>query len=149
MATKGPTHLHGKFILRGQALGFCTLVALMWIVEALRIPQMLYGESNMDFAWTRALGRSLVVLLVWWPVHVTTRRLLQRLHQLEEFLLICSWCRKVGHKGDWLSMEDYFNSKFSTETSHGICPQCAEKQLAAHRRQMPPRPEPETRLDVR
>jgi hypothetical protein len=70
---------------------------------------------------------------VWWPVHVTTKRLLQRLHELEEFLLICSWCRRVGHKGEWLLLEDYFDSKFATETSHGICPACAEKQLAKHR----------------
>lgn len=149
MATKGPTHLHGKSILRGQAIGFCALVALMWVVEALRIPQMLYGEGSMGFAWTRALGRSLVVLLVWWPVHITTKRLLARLHQLEEYLLICSWCRKVGHDGEWLSMEDYFDSKFSTETSHGICPECAKKQLAAHRLQTRARPEPEAKLDVR
>lgn len=147
MATKRPTHLYGKFILRGQTIGFCTLIALMWLVELLRIPQLLYGETSMEFAWLRACGRSLVVLLVWWPVHVTTKRLLQRLHQLEEFLLICSWCRKVGHQGEWLTMEDYFDSKFSTETSHGICPACAKNQLAAHRGQT--RGAAETRLDVR
>lgn len=147
MTTKGPTHLNGKFILRGQAIGFSVLVALMWVVELLRIPQLLYGEGSMDFAWARAFGRSLVVLLVWWPVHLTTKRLLARLHQLEEFLLICSWCRKVGHQGEWLTMEDYFDSKFSTETSHGICPACAKKQLAAHRGQ--PRGEAGTKLDVR
>lgn len=149
VTTKGPSHLHGKFILRGQAIGFSTLIALMWLVELLRIPQMLYGEGSTDFAWTRACARSLVILLVWWPVHVTTKRLLKRLHQLEEFLLICSWCRKVGHQGEWLSMEDYFDSKFSTETSHGICPDCAKKQLEAHRLQTQSRNEPATKLDVR
>ena len=147
MTTKGPTHLNGKFILRGQAIGFSFLIALMWIVEWLRIPQQFFGDGSTEFGWTRACVRTLVVLLVWWPVHITTKRLLQRLHQLEEFLLICSWCRRVGHDGKWLSMEDYFDSKFSTETSHGICPECAKKQLAAHRLQA--RGEAEAKLDVR
>jgi hypothetical protein len=26
-------------------------------------------------------------------------------------------------------MEDYFGSKFHTETSHGICPECARKTM--------------------
>jgi hypothetical protein len=131
--TPGPTHLSGKFILRGQLVGFSALIALMWLAELLRVPQILNGQTDLTFAWSRAVARSLVVLLVWLPVHITTKRLLRRLHQLEEFLLICSWCRKVGDKGEWLSMEDYFGSRFSTETSHGICPACAQQQLAAHR----------------
>jgi hypothetical protein len=60
-------------------------------------------------------------------VHLTTKRLLKRLHYLEEFLLVCSWCRKVGHEGEWLTMEGYFGSKFATETSHGICSERAKK----------------------
>lgn len=132
MSMKGPSHLSGRTILRGQAIGFSVLIAIMWIVEALRLPHHFYGDPA-EFIWTRALLRSAVVLIVWGVVHVTTSRLLRRLHELEEFLLICSWCRRVGHDGEWLQLEDYFNSKFATETSHGICPDCVEKQLAAHR----------------
>jgi len=58
--------------------------------------------------------------------------MLKRLHQLEEFLLVCSWCRKVGHEGKWLTMEEYFGSKFATETSHGICPECAKKTMVRY-----------------
>lgn len=87
---------------------------------------MLFGEPA-EFNWLRVLGRTAVVLAVWGWVHLTTRRLLKRLHHLEEFLLVCSWCRKVGHEGEWLTMEEYFGSKFDTPTSHGICPECAKK----------------------
>lgn len=129
----GPTHVSGRSILRWQAIGFSILVAIMWIVEAFRIPHYLFGESA-EFLWTRAIARTLTVCLVWAIVHFSTRRLLQRLHELEEFLLICAWCRKVGHNDQWLTMEDYFDSKFATGTSHGICPECAAKQLEEHRR---------------
>ena len=55
-------------------------------------------------------------------------RLLKRLHHLEEFLLVCSWCRRVGDQGEWLTTEEYFGSKFATHTSHGICPECVKSQ---------------------
>lgn len=128
---KVPLNLSGKSILRGQAVGFTVLIGLMWLAEYARLPHLLYGEEA-DFRWMRVLLRTWVVLIIWIPVHLTTTRLLKRLHELEEFLLICSWCRKVGHKGEWLTMEEYFDTHFKTETSHGICPACAKKQLAQH-----------------
>lgn len=67
-------------------------------------------------------------MLVWASVHLATRRLLKRLHHLEEFLRICGWCRKVCHDGEWLEMEKYFRSKFATKTSHGMCPECLKKK---------------------
>lgn len=130
-----PPHVSGRSILRWQAIGFSILVAIMWIVELFRIPHHLFGESP-EFLWTRVIVRTLTVTAVWAIVHFSTRRLLQRLHELEEFLLICAWCRKVGDRDRWLSLEDYFDSKFATGTSHGICPECVEKQLAAHRARM-------------
>lgn len=124
-----PTNLSAKFILRGQAIGFSTLLLIMWTMELSGVPQRYFGESP-ELFWPRLLVRSGVLLFIWLIVHFTTRRLLKRLHELEEFLVVCSWCRRVGDKGRWLSMEDYFGSKFKTETSHGICPACAERQLA-------------------
>ena len=125
------TPLSGKFILRGQALGFCTLIGVMWVVELARVGHHLFGESP-DFIWTRALLRTAVVLFVWLIVHITTSRLLRRLHELEEFLRLCSWCRKVNHDGRWMVLEEYFDSKFATETSHGICPDCARQQIGEY-----------------
>ena len=80
--------------------------------------------------------RTVVVLAIWFWVRAGTKRVLKRLHHLEEFLLICSWCRKVGHEGEWLTFEQYFGSKFDTETSHGICEECAKKS----RRTLPVEP---------
>jgi hypothetical protein len=123
------TNLSAKFILRGQAIGFSTLLAIMWAMELTGMPQRLFGDPP-EYMWMRLLTRSLVLGVIWLIVHLTTKRLLQRLHELEGFLVICSWCRRVGHDSEWLSMEQYFGSKFNTETSHGICPECAERQLA-------------------
>ncbi|MGD0743907.1 MAG: hypothetical protein ABSA45_02020 [Verrucomicrobiota bacterium] len=113
-------------ILWVEAVGFSLLILLSWLTEAIRIPYLIFGEPFVG-NWHRALLRTVVVLLVWLWVHLATRRLLKRLHHLEEFLRICGWCRKVCHEGEWLAMEDYFTSKFATRTSHGMCPECMKK----------------------
>ncbi|MFI5335503.1 MAG: hypothetical protein ACHQ5A_01875 [Opitutales bacterium] len=102
------------------------MIVLSWASEFLGIPHHLFGEPA-GIVWSRAIARTLIMIAIWIWVHWTTKRLLQRLHYLEEFLLVCGWCRKVGHQGQWLTMEEYFSSKFATETSHGICPECIEK----------------------
>ena len=120
---------HPDSILRNEAIGFSVIITLSWLTEFLHLPHLLFDEAA-AVNWHRALLRTVVVLGVWVWVHIGTKRLLKRLHHLEEFLLICSWCRKVGHEGEWLTMEEYFGSKFSTETSHGICEECAKKTRA-------------------
>jgi hypothetical protein len=70
-----------------------------------------------------------MVLLIWAWVYFLTRRLLKRLHYLEEYLRICSWCRKVCDHDEWLKLEDYFSTRFSMRTSHGMCPECLKKKV--------------------
>ena len=115
-------------ILRRGGAGFLLLTALCWVVELLQVPHFIFGEAA-QFNWARVLFRTVVVLGIWAWFHFSTKRLLARLHRLEEFLLVCSWCRKLGYKGDWLIMEDFFGSKYDAKTSHGICPECSNEQF--------------------
>lgn len=124
--------ISGSSILRAQTAGFIGLIAIAWAAEILRVPHVFFGEPP-EFMWTRVVVRTVGIALIWLLVHLTTRRLLRRLHELERFLRICSWCRRVGHKGHWLTLEEYFNSRFATGTSHGICPDCAAQQFAGFR----------------
>lgn len=122
------TNRTGNSILKQEAIGFSLIIVLSWLTEVLHLPHFLFSEPA-AFNLERALLRTVVVAIIWVWVHLATKKILARLHHLEEFLLVCSWCRKVGHEGEWLTMEDYFGSKFHTETSHGICPECAKKTM--------------------
>lgn len=113
-------------VLRRENLGFALILIINWAAEIVRLPHLLYNEPD-EFNWLRVLLRSAVIIAVWAWVHFTTRALIRRLHHLEEFLMVCSWCRKVGQDGKWLTMEEYFGSNFDTQTSHGICPECSRK----------------------
>ena len=119
----------GASVLRRENIGFALILFINWAAEIMRLPHLLYGEPS-EFNWFRVLLRSAVILIVWAWVYFTTRGLIRRLHHLEEFMLVCSWCRKVGHDGSWLTMEQYFGKNFDTQTSHGVCPECAEKARA-------------------
>jgi hypothetical protein len=114
-------------ILGKEAFGFSFLIVLSWLVEALHIPHLIFGEPFTP-DWRRAALRTLVLSLIWLWVHWATRRLLKRLHYLEASLRVCGWCRKVCDHGEWLTMEAYFDSRFATQTSHGMCPECLQKK---------------------
>lgn len=128
MALKKSTTKRWNSILWVEACGFSLIIVLSWLTEFFRFPHLLFGES---FApnYERAVLRTIVILLVWVWVHLVTRRLLKRLHYLEEFLRICGWCRKVCIDGQWVTMESYFNSQFSTHTTHGMCPDCVKNTV--------------------
>jgi hypothetical protein len=126
------TSKSARSILRMEAIGFTLMLVIVWLAELTGLPNRFFGDPT-GFLWTRVLARTGVILAIWAWVHFTTRRLLRRLHELEGFLLVCSWCRRVGDEKRWVSMEEYFGSRLATETSHGICPDCSSKQLEAHR----------------
>jgi hypothetical protein len=120
------TKASGGIVLRRVNLGFSLILLINWAAEIVRLPHLLYDDPA-GFNWFRVLLRTAVIAGVWAWVYFTTRTLTRRLHHLEEFLLVCSWCRKVGQDGRWLTMEQYFGSNFDTQTSHGICPECSQK----------------------
>jgi len=122
----------GRSILHFEAVGFAVILAAIWVAEIIHLPHLLFDEPP-RFILSRVALRSLLVLVIWAWVHFTTRRFLRRLHELEDYLRICSWCRKVGDQDQWLTMEEYFDSKLAKETSHGICAACATQQSAALR----------------
>ena len=121
----------GRTILQREAFGFAALILCVWIAEFIHLPHLLFGEPA-TVSWTRALLRSVLILLIWGGVYLMTRQLVRRLHELEEFLRLCSWCRRIEHDGHWLTIEEFFNSRLATETSHGICPECAQRQFPGH-----------------
>jgi hypothetical protein len=115
-------------ILLYQAGAFLLIITLSWVDELINLPTRLFGSHG----WRESAMETAVVLAVWVPSFVVTRRLLARLHHLEGFLKVCAWCRKIGHGDTWIPLEEYFARGFKIQTSHGICPQCANSQLAQH-----------------
>jgi phosphoserine phosphatase RsbU/P len=66
-------------------------------------------------------------------LHVAERILgfTAQVKQLESFLPVCSYCKKVrDDKNYWSQVEDYLNRRVGTRFSHGICPDCYKNIMA-------------------
>ena len=61
------------------------------------------------------------------------RKLEEALHSvrtLNGLLPVCAWCHKVREdEGYWSQLESYITSHTDTTFTHGICPECSEKQF--------------------
>ena len=62
------------------------------------------------------------------------KRLVLRLHYLEEFMRVCAWCRKLSVGSEWIPLEEFFERKFDIPTSHAMCPTCLVEQRGKLRR---------------
>lgn len=52
------------------------------------------------------------------------------LDRLRRLLPICSWCNKIQKAdGTWEPLEDYLSREQNTEVSHGLCPDCFDRQM--------------------
>jgi phosphoserine phosphatase RsbU/P len=55
---------------------------------------------------------------------------LTRVHNLEQLLPICAYCKRIQSDGGWMGVEGFLTSSAGVRFSHGACPSCAEKCLA-------------------
>ena len=55
---------------------------------------------------------------------------LMRVKELEGFLSICAYCKKIHvQKESWEQVESYISKRLNTKFSHTICPPCYEKHV--------------------
>ena len=58
------------------------------------------------------------------------RAALINVKQLEGIIPICSWCKKIrDDKESWQQMEKYISNHSEAKFSHGVCPECYEREL--------------------
>jgi hypothetical protein len=61
---------------------------------------------------------------------------IEKINKLELFLPICSYCKRIrmpdsdpDNMESWRRIESYITEKTTTEFSHGVCPECFEKNF--------------------
>lgn len=110
-----------------EVAAFGLIIALSWADELLGLPARLFGgsfRSNIG----EAILETLFVLMVAVPILIHTRRVVSRPFYFEGFLRVCAWCKNVEHQGDWIPVGEFFQERFETATSHGMCPVCFAEQ---------------------
>jgi Response regulator containing a CheY-like receiver domain and a GGDEF domain len=80
-------------------------------------------EAGVDDFLVKPLDRQ----ELWMRLRVAERilRYATQVQQLEAFLPICSYCKKVrDDQNYWQQIEGYINARTGSEFSHSVCPDC-------------------------
>jgi len=118
-------------ILLYQNLGFLAVIVICYLNELLKLPSLIFSDHPFSFVYRRPTLEMLLFLAIWLLVAKSTRRLMKRVRQLEGFLLVCAWCRRIDYRGQWMKLEDFMEQGFDTPTTHGICPECLRQSKEA------------------
>jgi hypothetical protein len=127
------TQTHVSKILWCEGIGFLAIIVLSWVNELSDLSHLISGVQYIP-NWRESALETPIVLLVGIPVMIFTKRIVSRLYYLEGFLRVCAWCKKLEHNGEWIPLEEFFASKFQTETSHGMCLACMEEVIAKRKK---------------
>jgi hypothetical protein len=114
-----------------QNLGFLAVIVICYLNELLQLPSLIFSNHPFAFVYRRSTLELLLFLAVWLLVSRSTYRLMKRLRQLEDFLRVCAWCRRIDFKGEWMPLEEFMEQGFDTPTTHGICPDCLRERKEA------------------
>jgi hypothetical protein len=114
-----------------QNLGFLGILILSFLDELIEMRSLVFSDHPWAFLLARPTLEILLTLGVWYLVNTSTRRILEHLHYLEQFLRVCAWCRRIHYKEEWMRLEEFMRQGFDTPTTHGICPECFQQQKAA------------------
>ena len=118
-------------VLLCQHAGFLAIIVLCYLNELLTLPSWIFSDHSFDFMFRRSTVEILLILAVWLLVSRSTSRLLKHVRELEAFMRVCAWCRRIDHKGEWMPLEKFMLQGFDTPTTHGICPECLRQQQNA------------------
>ena len=117
-----------------QHLGFLCVILLGFLDDLIKLPALIFSGHPFDFLFQQSTLQMLLVLMVWFLVSNSTRRVVERINYLEKFMRVCSWCRRIHFHGEWMPLEEFMRQGFDTPTTHGICQDCLERQQAAAER---------------
>ena len=97
------------------------------------LTQMAATDKNLEEATLAGvddfLGKPIDPNHLWMRLRVAERILgfTTEVRQLESFLPICGYCKKVrDDQNYWQQIEQYINARTGTNFSHGVCPDCVE-----------------------
>lgn len=129
--------LQWQVALLWLSLGFVTIIILTWCDSLFNLAHYVFGTARQDESLDRTLVATGVIVLLWIASSYKVYRIISRLSYLENFLHVCAWCRKIEHETHWYSLEQLFTRQTGGQTSHGMCPECAEKFRADLRNYAP------------
>jgi len=90
-------------------------------------------DAGIDDFLTKPLDREAIMMRL-----RVAERILEfttQIRQLKELIPICMYCKRVRDDTDyWDQVETYIHTHTGSNFSHGICPECFDKQMGGYGR---------------
>ncbi len=121
--------------IRSQVNAEYTYFILLTSREADSTNQREAIEAGVDDFLTKPLD----LQELWMRLRVSERilKFTTQVRQLEAFLPICSYCKKVrDDQNYWQQIEGYINQRTGSEFSHSICPDCYQRVIVPELEQL-------------
>jgi len=113
-----------------EALAFVFVALLIWVNEYLDLPHRLFGAAAAPWRPVEVAIESGFVCLLGAAVTAVSWLTFRRLAYLESLLTLCAACQRVSDDGRWMPFENFVASRDRVHTTHGVCPDCFEHELA-------------------
>jgi hypothetical protein len=122
-----PTSVLLRRVVVFETLGFGFLLALLVVDDLVTLPKALGSKGAVSWELVEiAAGFAVAALTL-----VMTRSLMRRIRFLEGLISVCMYCKRVRADDQWISIERYVATHSEAEFSHGLCPECLEKNFEA------------------
>ena len=115
-----------KKIILIEIIGFIGILLIVWLDEIIDIPHLIFRTSATPPNYPESFLESFLIILLAITIIILTQTILKRLKYLEGLLPICSFCKKIRSKDNWIPIEEYIRNRSEADFTHSICPHCME-----------------------
>ncbi len=113
-----------SLIISLEVIGFIGVIIIIWSDELFDLPHKLFNTPSAQPNLAEGLLESGLVLILGVMIISITLLMLQRIRDLQSFIYVCAWCKKLKIDAEWISFEKFLDDYHGTQSSHGICPDC-------------------------
>ena len=116
-----------KTVIFYEIIGFSLIIILLWVDEILDIPCLIFGAPATPVNWVEGIIETVGIIILSFIIIIISFRILSKIRYLEGFLPVCSFCKKIRVKNEWIPIEVYLSEHSDAVFSHGFCPECLKK----------------------
>ena len=120
-----------------EMLGFVVILSIILADELFDLPHLLLGAPKSPVRMEEYLIEGVSVACLGVAIAYFSYLAVRKIGELEAFLVMCPWCKRVKINSEWVDIEEYLKIKDELNTSHGICQDCATKIKQAMERKPP------------
>ena len=115
-----------KTIFTYEIIGFGIIIIFLWLDEIFDIPHYLFRSKVTPVNLSESIFETVIIICLSIVIIKITMNLLRKVHYLEGFLHVCSMCKRIRVKDDWIPIEDFIKEHSEALYTESLCPKCID-----------------------